>query len=159
MQIWLITALCKNRPDCSRSFCGVHGGIRTLDPRIHTATVFTAADYACSGIKAFAVWTVSSSTGNKKLFPAMSPVQSLHLPCQVTLWQGLARDWHGTEARAFPEFERIHQVVSRSWRPISVSGILCSILLSYVDTRLFPSCSFSFWQGFLFRRFVIVFKT
>ncbi|GAN84720.1 hypothetical protein GHA01_09700 [Novacetimonas hansenii] len=45
---------------------------------------------------------------------------------------GLARDWHGIPARAFPEFEQIRHVVSRRDAQLLL-GILCSILLSYAD--------------------------
>ncbi|QDH13244.1 hypothetical protein E3E12_02415 [Formicincola oecophyllae] len=52
---------------------------------------------------------------NKPCKGGASPVQSLHLPNLARARLGLARDWHGQfhpwrrTARAFPDFERIHQ--------------------------------------------------
>ncbi len=63
----------------------------------------------------------------------MLPIQSLHLHrISPELGSGLAC-WKTSEA--FPEFEQIDCVVSGR-NPQFVLGILCSILLSYVDTEL-----------------------
>lgn len=63
----------------------------------------------------------------------MLPIQSLHLHrISPELGSGLAC-WKTSEA--FPDFEQIDCVVSGR-NPQFVLGILCSILLSYVDTEL-----------------------
>jgi hypothetical protein len=61
------------------------------------------------------------------------PIQSLHLHrISPELGSGLAC-WKTSEA--FPDFEQIDCVVSGR-NPQFTLGILCSILLSYVDTEL-----------------------
>jgi hypothetical protein len=61
------------------------------------------------------------------------PIQSLHLHrISPELGSGLAC-WKTSEA--FPDFEQIDCVVSGR-NPQFALGILCSILLSYVDTEL-----------------------
>jgi len=60
------------------------------------------------------------------------PIQSLHLQrISPKLGSGLAC-WKPNEA--FPDFEQIDRVVSGR-DPQFHLGILCSILLSYVDTQ------------------------
>ncbi len=76
---------------------GVRGGIRTLDPRIHTTSAFAAGPQRRGP---FVVWTVSSPQGWN---PAMvSPVQSLHLPPYCWSKDGLARDWLGRQGVSVP---------------------------------------------------------
>lgn len=94
--------------------CGVRGGIRTLGPRIHTTSAF-AATLAISRV--FVVWTVSSPRDVSQGVARTVSTPSYRKSDLSRI--GLARDWHGScRTRAFPDFERIHQAVSKSWRPI-----------------------------------------
>lgn len=57
--------------------------------------------------------------------------RTVSTPSAIPENRRLARDRHGMDARAFPEFEQIRHEVSR--HDAQFSGILCSILLSYAD--------------------------
>ena len=99
---------------------GVHGRIRTCDPRIHPTSAFAAAFRRS--------WSGLSLRHWPWPLGAARPVST---PSGVAT--GLARDWHATRAKLSPTLSR-----SAARFPLATPnflGILCSILLSYVDTE------------------------
>jgi len=101
---------------------GVHERIRTSDPRIHTTSTFAAAKRSWSGL--------SLHRGPSRPLGAAHPV-STPSPDFSGAWLGIGML---TSSEAFPDFEQIDCSVSVC-NPQLNSGILCSILLSYVDTK------------------------
>lgn len=102
---------------------GVHERIRTSDPRIHTTSALAAAQWA------FVVWTVPSPWAEAFRCCPSSLYTFTRFP-----WS-LARDWHAEiSAKRSPTLSRSIALFPDATP--NFIGILCSILLSYVDTRL-----------------------
>lgn len=111
---------------------GVHGRIRTCDPRIHTTSVFTARKASYEGFSC--LWSGLSLYHEPRIRELLDTARPVSTPsCRQNWLAGLARDWHAMKSTA-----KLSPNLSRSVKKISLLnaqflGILCSILLSYAD--------------------------
>lgn len=89
----------RERPGKPKQGNGVPGVTRTRDPRFHPTSTFAAA----RGVRGLD-------------YPfAMAPRSCRRRPSSLYTFPfpGLARDWHGADTEAFPDFERIRRAVSK----------------------------------------------